>query len=126
MKSLLKIALAVCLALSLGPEIAAAKTFKRSDYISQDDIKRAGGGYRLAVKGHGHILVKEIRPPQGSAKKCMVDKKSLSRIAEMKVKAQPAVFKPQWLRMNLYVIEEFDMWICFGLGEGCYILIAAG
>jgi hypothetical protein len=103
--------------------LALQKPFDRSDYISQHDIEKAGGRYKLPVDGVGDLFVQEIRAPEGAAKQCLVNKQSLAELARAAIRGG-SLSGPTWLRMNLFVIPELDLWICFGLGAGCYIIIS--
>jgi hypothetical protein len=105
----------------LEPALASydLQSLHRSDFISQEDIDRAGGRYQLVVPGIGDVYVTGLRAPTAD-KTCTVHKPSLIKaVAE----DPPSLSEPRWLEITIYRCP----WglCCLGpLGGGCYIIVA--
>ena len=94
---------------------------KRSDYITQEDVDRAGGGYKLNVPGVGVVTVGKIRAPEKDGMQCKVNKQSLMQIIRDNGNK---IAKPHWLKMKLHHHPAVGNY-CLGLGGGCYIIVAS-
>lgn len=112
-------------AITLGGPAAAMdparlNAVKAADVITQRDIDRAPGGYRLTVPGVGDFYVMALKAP-AAGKDCRVHKPSLIKA----IAADPP--KPgqtKWTELSIYKVK--DKTYCFyPPGGACYQMIKA-
>jgi hypothetical protein len=97
-----------------------------SDLLTQEDIDRSPGGYKLFVPGVGDVFVKELRAPD-AGKTCSIHKPSLIK----SIAANPPLHGPQWHQLSIHYYFDFNynpprkVTIClWPEGGGCYILVS--
>ncbi len=92
----------------------------RADYISQRQIERARGGYRLFVPGVGKVRIMALKAKGGGA--CLIHKGYLLD----RLRIDPPAAGPKTFVVNKIDIPEdlgLGDHICIGEGSGCETIV---